>query len=116
MDKKSPPDLKESFNGGPLKVPKDLADPEAYKFCLQPTPWSDLKEFKDAWQAYYSAMQLFKEKLMRVFAEALGLEREYFNPLIKNPISALRAIYYLSTRKHNGLEQQRAGAIRIMDP
>ena len=47
---------------------------------------------------------------MRVFAEALGLEREYFNPLIKNPISALRAIYYLSTRKHNGLEQQGAGA------
>ena len=42
LDKKSPPDLKESFNGGPLRVPKDLVDPEAYKFCYKPTLWPDL--------------------------------------------------------------------------
>ena len=110
LDKKSPPDLKESFNGGPFKVPKDLVDPEAYKFCYQPTLWPDLEGFKDAWQAYYSAMELLAERLMKVFAEALGLEREYFNPFIKNPISALRAIYYPSTGKNKELEQQRAGA------
>ena len=69
-----------------------------------------MEGFKGALQAYYSVIQLFAERLMRVFAEALGLEREYFNPFIKNPISALKAIYYPSTRKHNGLEQQGAGA------
>ena len=69
-----------------------------------------MEGFKDAWQAYYLAMELLAERLMKVFAEALGLEREYFNPFIKNPISALRAIYYPSTRKNKGLEQQRAGA------
>ena len=33
--------------------------------------------FKDAWQGYYPAMELLTERLMKVFAEALGLEREY---------------------------------------
>ena len=69
-----------------------------------------MEGFKDAWQAYYSAMEFLAERLMKVFAEALGLEREYFNPFIKNPISALRAIYYPATGKNKELEQQRAGA------
>ena len=93
-----------------LKVSKDLVDPEAYKSCYQPTPGPDLEGFKDAWQAYYSAMEFLAERLMKVFAEALGLEREYFNPFIKSPISALRAIYYPATEKNKELEQQRAGA------
>ena len=55
-------------------------------------------------------MELYAERLMKVFAEALGLEREYFNQFIRNPIAALRVIYYPSTRKNNGLGQLRAGA------
>ena len=68
-----------------------------------------MEGFKGALQAYYSVIQLFAERLMRVFAEALGLEREYFNPFIRNLISALRAIYYLSTKKNKRLERQTAG-------
>ena len=56
------------------------------------------------------AMELLAERLIKVFAEAFGLEREYFNPFIKNPISELRAIFYLSNKKNKALEQQRAGA------
>jgi isopenicillin N synthase-like dioxygenase len=33
----TPPDLKESFNGGPLSVPPGLADPEALAFCYADT-------------------------------------------------------------------------------
>ena len=39
---KTPPDLKESFNGGPLNIPRNIADPRAYAFCYQPTLWLDL--------------------------------------------------------------------------
>ena len=31
------PDLKESFNGGPLHVPLGILDNRAYEFCYQPT-------------------------------------------------------------------------------
>ena len=34
---KTPPDLKESFNGGPLSIPENIADTRAYEFCYQPT-------------------------------------------------------------------------------
>ena len=30
---KTSPDLKESFNGGPLNIPKNIADLRAYEFC-----------------------------------------------------------------------------------
>ena len=51
-----PPDLKESFNGGPLSIPEGIVDPRAYQFCYQPTPWPNLDEFKIAWITYYWAM------------------------------------------------------------
>ncbi len=45
----TPPDLKESFNGGPLSIPEGVADPDAYAFCYAPTPWPDLPGFRAAW-------------------------------------------------------------------
>tara|TARA_X000001036_G_C20181857_1_gene603837 strand:+ start:203 stop:307 length:105 start_codon:yes stop_codon:yes gene_type:complete len=33
---------------------------------------ADLEGFKDAWQAYYSALEFLAERLMKVFAEAFG--------------------------------------------
>ena len=35
----SPPDLKESFNGGPLAVPPGLTDKDALSFCYAETIW-----------------------------------------------------------------------------
>lgn len=50
----TPPDLKESFNGGPLSVPPGMTDQEALSFCYAATIWPSAPEgFKDAWQAYY---------------------------------------------------------------
>lgn len=36
---KTPPDLKESFNGGPLTIPVGIKDVRAYDFCYKPTIW-----------------------------------------------------------------------------
>ncbi len=105
----TPPDLKESFNGGPLRVPPH-ANPDALEFCYQPTLWPDLPGFRTAWEAYYAAMETLAAQIMQVFAVALGREADFFAPFIANPISALRALHYHPTGPAAEKDQQRAGA------
>lgn len=105
----TPPDLKESFNGGPLRVPAD-ASPDAMAFCYQPTLWPDLLGFRPAWEAYYAAMEDLAARIMRAFAAALNLPEDHFDPFIANPISALRALHYPATQGVPRDKQQRAGA------
>ena len=107
---KTPPDLKESFNGGPLAIPKNIKDPAAYEFCYQPTLWPKIDEFKKTWETYYAAMEDLAKRIMAAFAEALGLESSYFDRFISNPISALRALHYPTTTDTIIEKQQRAGA------
>lgn len=107
----SPPDLKESFNGGPLAVPPGLTDPEALSFCYAETIWPDAPPaFRPAWEAYYSAVTDLAARIMKVFAVALELPEDYFQSYIGAPISALRALNYpeLSAPPPEG--QLRAGA------
>ena len=108
--KKTPPDLKESFNGGPLNVPIGIKDTRAYDFCYQPTIWPELDGFKDAWQTYYFEMEGLARRVMSAFAEALDLENSFFDPFISYPISALRALNYPTTSEVTEEGQQRAGA------
>lgn len=105
----TPPDLKESFNGGPLRVPVN-ANPAALDFCYQPTLWPDLPGFRAAWEAYYTAMEDLAARVMRVFAAALDLPEDHFDPFIAHPISALRALHYPATVDVPLDKQQRAGA------
>ena len=68
----APPDIKESFNGGPARAPAGLVDPEALGFCFAPTIWPDAPDgFREAWRAYYAAMEDLAARIMRVFAVAL---------------------------------------------
>jgi len=106
----TPPDLKESFNGGPLTIPKNIKDPAAYEFCYQPTLWPKIDEFKKTWETYYAVMEDLAKRIMAAFAEALGLESSYFDRFISNPISALRALHYPTTTDAIIEKQQRAGA------
>jgi len=106
----TPPDLKESFNGGPLSVPPGLTDDDALAFCYQPTLWPELPGFRAAWEAYYAHMEALAERVMAAMAEALGLDRSFFAPFIGHPISALRALHYPATTGHAEPDQQRAGA------
>ena len=105
----TPPDLKESFNGGPLSVPPGASD-EALAFCYQPTIWPELDGFREAWEAYYTAMEDLAVRVMRAFAHALELPGEHFTPFIDAPISALRALHYPATVGKPLDKQHRAGA------
>ena len=106
----TPPDLKESFNGGPLNIPKNIKDPAAYEFCYQPSLWPQIDGFREIWESYYSEMESLAKRIMVAFAEALGLESSYFDSFINNPISALRALHYPETKDIIIDKQQRAGA------
>ena len=105
----TPPDLKESFNGGPLTVPPG-ASAAAMDFCYQPTLWPDLAGFRPAWEAYYTAMEDLAARIMRAFATALDLPEAHFDPFIGQPISALRALHYPANSVAPLDKQQRAGA------
>ncbi|MDG1118224.1 MAG: 2-oxoglutarate and iron-dependent oxygenase domain-containing protein [Flavimaricola sp.] len=106
----TPPDLKESFNGGPLLTPPGMTDPDALAFCYQPTLWPELTGFRSAWEAYYSHMEQLAGRIMMAFAAALDLPEDHFDPYINSPISALRALHYPATTGQPLDRQQRAGA------
>ncbi len=106
----TPPDLKESFNGGPLAVPAGLTDPEALAFCYAETIWPAQPGFKAAWTAYYEAMEDLAARIMRVFAAALRLPEDHFDAFIDRPISALRALNYPHPTVPPQPGQLRAGA------
>ena len=105
----TPPDLKESFNGGPLTVPQD-AGKDALDFCYQSTPYPDLDGFRSAWDGYYGQMETLAARIMVAFAAALKLPEDYFADAIRTPISALRALHYPATGTVAEADQQRAGA------
>lgn len=110
-DVMTPPDLKESFNAGPLAAPPGLAVPEALAFCYAPTIWPrEPAGFVEAWHAYYLAMEDLAARIMQVFAVALDLEEDYFAPFIDRPISALRALNYPEPKVSPLPGQLRAGA------
>ncbi len=107
----TPPDLKESFNGGPATPPHGMSDADALSFCYAATPWPEHPAgFRDAWQAYYGAMEDLAARIMRLFAVALGLPDGFFAPFIDAPISALRALNYPATDRPAAPGQMRAGA------
>ena len=107
----TPPDLKESFNGGPLATPTGLTDAQALAFCYAPTIWPGEPEgFRAAWERYYAAMEDLASRIMRLFAVALRLPDDYFLPFIDAPISALRALNYPEQTVPPETGQLRAGA------
>lgn len=107
----SPPDLKESFNGGPLVQPASMTDPEALAFCYAATIWPEKPEgFVEAWKAYYASLEDLATRVMRLFAVALDLPESYFERFIDTPISALRALNYPEQRVPPKPGQLRAGA------
>ncbi len=110
-DVDSPPDLKESFNGGPLSRPAGIEDPQALSFCYAPTIWPDTPDgFVDAWKRYYAHVEDLAARIMRLFAVALDLPEDYFERFIDAPISALRALNYPEQTVAPKLGQLRAGA------
>jgi isopenicillin N synthase-like dioxygenase len=107
----TPPDLKESFNGGPSSAPPGMTDAEALAFCYAPTIWPAKPDgFTEAWTAYYSALEDLAARIMKLFAQALGLPENYFARFLDAPVSALRALNYPEQKVAPKPGQLRAGA------
>lgn len=107
----TPPDIKESFNIGPLEVPPHTgAEPDAdFRFATNLWP-AEPAGFRRACEAYYHALSGVAARIMRVFALALGLPEEFFDRFIDNPISALRLLNYPHPSAAPKPGQLRAGA------
>ena len=91
----APPDLKEAFNIGPVSPPgHHPEDPDA-TWVHSPNLWPEaLPELKESWTAYYEAMGELANRLMSLFADALGLDPGFFVDKVDHSPNALRAINY----------------------
>jgi isopenicillin N synthase-like dioxygenase len=111
LGEETPPDLKESFSIGPLQqLPPGENDPDAdfrYAANLWPT---EPKEFRREWTTYYRTMSELAGRIMKIFALALDMPEGFFEGLIDDPISAMRALNYPHQSEAPPAGQLRAGA------
>lgn len=107
------PDLKQTFNVGPLPTTGvDLTDPIA-AWAFGATPWpTALPELERAMRAYFDAMDDLARRLLQLFAVALDVPADFFEPFVDRAPGALRALDYPDLGEgHRPLPGQlRAGA------
>ncbi|MEM9515813.1 MAG: 2-oxoglutarate and iron-dependent oxygenase domain-containing protein [Actinomycetota bacterium] len=94
----APPDVKETFNVGPVDPPPrpldEMTDPNE-RDVYAPNRWPDaLPTLRPALEDLYRAMGQLAERLMRVFALALELPERYFDRFVDTHGSALRLACY----------------------
>lgn len=110
----APPDLKETYNVGPLEAPPrprtDMADPDEQSIWA-PTIWpSALPELRVALEAYYAAMSSLAATIMNACGLALGLDDGSFSRFIDHHTSALRLAHYPPLDEAPAPNAWRAGA------
>jgi len=107
----TPPDLKESFNIGPLAQKTPVEDDPNADFRYATNIWpAEPAGLQAAATAYYRALSGLAAKIMRIFALALELPENYFDAKIDDPISALRMLNYPHSGRAPETGQLRAGA------
>ncbi len=106
------PDLKESFSVGPDSlgpVPETVATAGAW--FHSPSRWPDAPAtLRSTWSAYFDALNKVSAELLSVMARALGLPANFFDTLIDNAPSALRALHYPELTSSPPPGSLRAGA------
>ncbi|MEM8619088.1 MAG: 2OG-Fe(II) oxygenase family protein [Actinomycetota bacterium] len=94
----SPPDVKETFNVGPVDPPPrplDQMSDADERAVYSPNRWPDaLPELQPAIEALYRDMGVLAERLMRLFALALELPEEHFDRFVDAHASAFRLACY----------------------
>lgn len=107
----TPPDLKQTFNAGPHRLPARPLVDDGERWAFAPTPWpSSPVGFRPALEAYLDAMLALADRLMSCFARALGLPDDHFASSIDESPSALRVIDYPHQDRPPLPGQLRAGA------
>jgi len=103
------PDLKESLSIGPLELPPEIP-PEATGL-LAATDWPTAPaQLRPAWEAYFRAMSELSAQLLSLMAVGLGLQPDYFEPMLRYHSSAMRAVNYPHLPEATQVGQLRAGA------
>ena len=108
----TPPDWQEGFGMGPMEaVPAHLAGTPSASFFFAPNTWPlDRPVFRDAFEAYFRAMEALSVHLLRLFAVALGLPPAFFDDKVDHGTSVLRTIWYPPQPEPPEPGQLRAGA------
>lgn len=90
----APPDLKEGFYIGE-EISLDHPRLREGSFNLGPNQWpADLPGFETTMMTYYAEMLALGETLMQGIALSLGLEGDYFADFCRDPLTALKLLYY----------------------
>jgi isopenicillin N synthase-like dioxygenase len=110
----APPDLKETFNVGPIDPPPrpldEMEDPDE-RAVYAPNLWpAAIPELQPAVESYYRSMAALSATLMEAFAVALGLPASTFARYIDRHGSALRLAHYPDLGPPNSSTALRAGA------
>ncbi len=110
----APPDVKETFNVGPVDPPPrpldEMTDPDQ-RDVYASNRWPDaLPTLQPALEDLYRTMGALAERLMRLFALALDLPEQHFDPFVDAHGSALRLACYPALDHQVGDGRFRAGA------
>ncbi|ONI88156.1 oxidoreductase [Saccharothrix sp. ALI-22-I] len=94
-DERDLPDLSETFTFNRLGEPGAPALPAGSDPLLTtPNRFPDVPGFRDAYRAYYAAMEDLATELMRLFALALDLPEHWFDDKIDEHMTNLTANFY----------------------
>jgi len=108
----TPPDWKETFSIGPVDM--DEVDPyftaPASRNHFAANLWPQIPDFQPVWTAYFHQMTRVSNEIMRLFARALDLDKDFFARSIDRHISVLSAMYYPHQDAPPKPGQLRAGA------
>jgi len=110
----TPPDLKETFDVGPVDPPPrpltDMIDPDE-RAVYAPNHWPSAQpSLRPALEAYYRSMGELAATIMDVFAVALGLGDGGFDRFVDQHGSALRCAHYPALDAPPAPNALRAGA------
>jgi isopenicillin N synthase-like dioxygenase len=111
IGQKSPPDVKEGFGMGPLRVEAEKAVIGGIGATYTPNRWPEQPAgFRATVSGYYQAMEGLTQVLMEIFAVAMALPPRFFVDRFSEHNSTLRLANYPAQRTAPEPGQLRAGA------
>lgn len=86
-------DMHEGFDIGPEESTWSSAGNDSAPAEANQWP-AGLNDFKEPVQEYFNEVRALGIRLFPFFAQALGLDKDFFTPHLKNPSAIMRLLYY----------------------